>query len=102
MEFIEPILDRLPLWILILICIVWAINRFFYPFYDKYADGQLKNFEECSEKLDEINNKMDAQNIKMDELIMERDALKLEIAALHGSINVLNQVLLEHGINIKL
>ena len=95
MEFLEPILDRMPLWILIMICVLWAVNKFFYPFYDKYADNQMKSFADCAKKLDELS-------IKIDELIVERDDLKSELAGLHGSLNVLNQVLLSHGINIKL
>jgi len=95
MDFLLPIIELLPLWILILICILWAVNKFFYPFYDKYLDTQRQSFSDCAKKLDELS-------IKIDELIIERDSLKAELAGLHGSIDVLNQVLLSHGIEIKL
>lgn len=43
--------DKLPLWVIILIVILWAVNKFVYPFYSKNAEITKKEFKECKDML---------------------------------------------------
>lgn len=115
----EYLFRFLPLWFTIFIIALWAVNKFMYPFFDRFFIGKenKKKLEEYKEKIDKLTKEYDIkiQDIKDDykkrlsniekelkDMTEERNQLKIELSEINGSLKILRDYFKENKIPINI
>ena len=76
MENLPVWVANLPTWVLIVLVVMWGINKWFFPFYESDFKITKKQFEDCKEQLQKNTQELEELRKVEHDLFGELENLK--------------------------
>lgn len=99
MDINQLLIHNLPMWVLIIIAILWAGEKFIFPFFAKFKDTEVSHgrLEEFKSELEELRNELKAWEVKYIALDHSYRSLQAKYNSVIGMLKGFQVYLREKG-----